>query len=81
MTAQRTTTEILADLEDYRAARSALVKGERVERVARDGRLMQLASLSLDEIEAAIAGLEREYEQASATEAGRPRRRAIGTYF
>ena len=50
MAAQRTTTEILADLADYRAARTALVKGERVEDVWRDGRRMRLSSVTLDEI-------------------------------
>ncbi|MFC4255394.1 hypothetical protein GRI97_08145 [Altererythrobacter xixiisoli] len=74
---QRSTTEIGADLVDYRAARSALVKGERVEDIWEDGARMKLAGLSLADINAAIADLEREYEAASQAEAGRPRRRAI----
>lgn len=78
MTAQRTSAEILTDLTAYRAARSALVKGERVEDVWRDGRRMTLASVSLEDINAAISDLEREYEQAVAVESGKPSRRPIG---
>lgn len=81
MAYQRTTTEILADLTLYRAARTSLVTGERVEDVWRDGRRMRLASLSLTEINEAIASLQFEYQQAAAVEAGGPRRSAIGTYF
>lgn len=78
MAFQRTTTEILADLAAYREARTALVTGERVEDVWRDGRRMRLATLTLGEINKAIADLEREYQTASDVEAGKPRRRAIG---
>jgi hypothetical protein len=75
---QRTTTEIAADLVDYRAAKSALVKGERVTEVWRDGRRMIMASITLPQIEAAIDNLLREYEGATEVEAGRPARRPIG---
>ncbi len=74
---QRTSTEIAAELTEYRAARSALIKGERVEDVWRDGRRMRVADASLSDINSAISDLEREYEQAVAVEAGRPRRRPI----
>lgn len=78
MAFQRTTTEILADLTAYRAARTALIAGERVEDVWRDGRRMRLAGVSLQEINAAIEDLMREYQQAADVEAGKPRRRPIG---
>lgn len=81
MSYQRSTTEILADLTAYRAARTALVTGERVEDVWRDGRRMRLTTMSLQEISQAIAELQVEYQQASSVEAGGPRRSAIGTYF
>lgn len=81
MAYQRTTTEILADLTAYRAARTALVTNERVEDVWRDGRRMRLATLSLSEINQAIADLQVEYQQAASVEAGGARRSAIGTYF
>lgn len=81
MAFQRTTTEILEDLTAYRTARTALVVGERVEDVWRDGRRMRLASMSLSEINQAISDLQFEYSQAAAVEAGGSRRSAIGTYF
>lgn len=81
MAFQRTTTEILADLTSYRAARTALATGERVEDVWRDGRRMRLATMSLSEINQAIADLQVEYQQAASVENGGPRRSAIGTYF
>lgn len=74
---QRSSTDIAADLVAYRAARTALVAGERVTDVWRDGRRMSLAGMSLDEIERAITGLEREYNQAVTVEGGGCRRRAI----
>lgn len=81
MTAHRTTTEILADLTVYRAARTALVAGERVEDVWRDGRRIRMSTITMGEVQSAIKELEREYAAAEAAEAGRPRRRAIGHYF
>jgi hypothetical protein len=78
---QRTSTEIAVDLADYRAARSALVKGERLEDVWRDGRRMRFSRLSLADINSAIADLEREYAAATSTEAGRPARRPINLAY
>ncbi len=78
---QRTTTQIAADLAAYRAARTALVNGERVTEVWRDGRRMIMASITLPQVETAIANLEREYAQAEASEAGRPRRRPINLAY
>lgn len=75
---QRTATEIAADLTAFRAARTALVSGERVEEVSRDGRRVVYAGITLPQVEAAIARLEAEYQQAVNVEAGKPRRRAIG---
>lgn len=74
---QRTSAVISAELTSFRTARAALVAGERVEDVWRDGRRMRLTTMSLTEIDRAIAGLEREYEQAIAVEGGRPRRRPM----
>lgn len=74
---QRSSTDIATDLAAARAARSALIAGERVENVMRDGRRVGYAGVSLKEIEAAIATLEREYEAAVAVEAGSTRRRPI----
>jgi len=81
MAYQRTTTEILADLTAYRAARTAIVAGERVEEVWRNGRRVVYASITLAEVNSAIADLQLEFKQAEAVEAGKPRRAAIGTYF
>ena len=75
---QRTTTEIAADLTAARAARTALISGERVDEFRRGDRGMRYAGLSLDELEKSIASLEREYEAAVNVEAGKPCRRAIG---
>lgn len=77
MTTQRTTTEIAAELTQMRAARTALLNGDRVEDVWRDGRRMRMTRANLSEINAAIADLEREYEQAELVESGRSRRRPI----
>ncbi len=75
---QRTSAEISAELTEFRTARAALVNGERVEDVSRDGRRVRYATMSLTEIDAAILRLEREYEAAVSSEASRPRRRPIG---
>ncbi|MXP24822.1 hypothetical protein GRI39_02015 [Altererythrobacter indicus] len=78
---QRTTTEIAADLADYRAARSALVRGDRVEDISEDGSRVSFSKMSIKDIEASIESLRREYAQAEALEAGRPVRSAIGIYW
>lgn len=78
MTTTRSTTAIAADLATYRTARTALVKGERVRDVWRDGRRLVFSEITLAQIDAAITSLENEYEQAANVEAGRPRRRPIG---
>jgi hypothetical protein len=81
---QRTSTVIAAELAQYRDARAALVKGDRVESVNRDGRGMRLASMNLADINTAIRDLEREYDQAVAVESGdanAPRRTGIGLRY
>lgn len=78
MTIQRTSAEIAADIADYRAARTALIKGERVTEVWREGRRVVYAGVSLKDIDAALADLAREYESAVAVEGGGRRRRPIG---
>lgn len=77
MTTTRSTTDILADLAVYRAARTSLVSGERVRDVWRDGRRLVFSEIALAEVEQAIVNLEREYESAVAVAAGNPRRRPI----
>lgn len=78
---QRSSTDIAAELSEFRAARAALIKGERVESVNRDGRGMRLSSPSLSDVNTAIRELEREYDQAIRVEAGEPVRHAIGTTY
>jgi hypothetical protein len=77
VTIQRTSTEIAAELTSFRAARAALVNGERVVEVWRDGRRVTYGGASLKDIDAAIADLTAEYEAAVAVEAGKTRRRPI----
>lgn len=78
MAFQRTTTEILADLTIARTARTTLLSGEQVTDVWEDGQRIKMSGMTLEQIDASIASLEREYQQAVAVEAGSPRRRGIG---
>lgn len=78
MSVYRSSSEIQTDLAAFRAARAALIKGERLEDVWRDGRRMRFSRLDLTDMNRAIADLERELEAALAGEAGQPRRRPIG---
>jgi hypothetical protein len=78
VTIQRSSTDIAAEIASFRSARAALVNGERVVEVWRDGRRVTYGGASLSEIDAAIKELEREYEQAVNVEAGKSRRRPIG---
>lgn len=73
----RSKAEIEADLVAARAARSALIAGERVREVWRDGRRLIFEGIKLFDVESMIASLEREYEAACNAAAGRPRRRPI----
>lgn len=75
---QRSPADIASDLAAARAARTALIAGERVEEVWRDGRRVIYAGIKLAELDKVIASLEREYEAAVNAAAGRPRRRPIG---
>lgn len=77
----QTADEIRAELAELYAARTALAKGERVDQVERNGRMMRFGRLTLAELNAHIQQREMDLEQATASEAGLPRRRAIGTYF
>lgn len=77
MAVQRTTAEIEAELAEFRTARAALINGERVKDVSRDGRRMAFSEMSLKDIDAAIAALVSEYNTAVAVADGLPRRRAI----
>lgn len=73
----RTAADILAELTEFRAARVALIKGERAQEVSKDGRSVKFTATSMTDLNTAILSLEREYESALAGENGRPRRRPI----
>lgn len=81
MTTLRSSTDIATELADLRTARAALLKGERVDEVWRDGRRVIYAGITLKDIDAAIAADMAEYDQATASESGARTRSAIGTYF
>lgn len=73
----QTAADILADLQQVRAARTALAKGERVKEVWRDGRRLIFGDVTLQGLNDLIKALESDLAQAQAEEAGKPRRRAI----
>jgi hypothetical protein len=77
----QTAAEISAELTLLYAARTALATGTKVAEVWRDGRRITYTETSLNDLNTYIAQREADLEQAQAVEAGRPRRRAIGTYF
>jgi hypothetical protein len=77
----RTVAQVQADLDALYAARLKLVAGERVEEVRRDGRSLTFGKVTLDQIQALVAVLERELEQAQAVENGQARRRPIGVVY
>lgn len=77
----QTAAEISAELSDLYAARATLATGGRIEQVGRDGRLVRYAKMTLTEINTYIQQREVDLEQAQLAEAGKSRRRAIGTYF
>ena len=52
-----------------------------VEQAGRGSRIMRFSKMTLTELDAYIQRRERDLEQAQASEAGTPRRRAIGTWF
>jgi hypothetical protein len=72
---------ITRELSEARAARAALMNGETVQEMWRDGRRIIKKLPSLSEINATILTLERELADATSVAAGRPKRRAIGVYF
>lgn len=73
-----TAADIAADLVVLRAARTKLANGERVEEVWRSGRRLTFGKVSLKDMTALIEQRERDLEAATASEAGKPRRRGIG---
>lgn len=74
----RPIADIEADIADARAARAALVKGERVTEVWRDGRRLTFAGITMPQVNDLLDTLNRELGAAQAEAEGRPRRRAIG---
>lgn len=72
-----TASDIAADLVELRAARRALAKGERVEEVWRSGRRLTFGKVTLQSVTTLIEQRERDLEAATASEAGKPRRRPI----
>jgi len=73
--------DIQEELTDLYAARRYLATGKMPEQIGRGTRFMRFTKMTLTELDAYIQRRERDFEQAQATEAGTPRRRAIGTYF
>jgi hypothetical protein len=73
----RTTTEVQTDIDELITARSAIIKGERINDVSRDGRRIVFQGMTLNDVSKQLAELNRELAQAEAVEAGRPRRRPV----
>jgi len=76
-----TADEIRADIAAVRDQRLALVKGERVKEVWRDGRRLTFSEITLDGIGKVLTALNQELAEALADEDGTPRRRAIGIRY
>jgi hypothetical protein len=76
-----TADEIRADIAAVRDQRLALVKGERVKEVWRDGRRLTFSEITLDGIAKVLAALGEELADAIALEDGSSRRRAIGIRY
>lgn len=72
-----TAADIAAELVLLRAARRKLAIGERIEDVWRSGRRLVYATVSLSDLDKLIAKRENDLACATASEDGRPRRRAI----
>lgn len=77
----RTLEQLQADWEAVYAAKLALLKGERVEEVARDGRRMVMADSKLGDIDGALAAIQREIDMLTAVSTGARRRRALSVSF
>lgn len=73
--------DIRADIEAVRAQRLALVNGERVKEVWRDGRRLTFSEITLDGIAKVLTALNQELAEALADDDGTPRRRAIGIRY
>ena len=77
----QTAAEISTELTALYAARATLASGAKIAEVWRDGRRITYSQVSLSELNNYIASRETDLERAQAVEAGRPKRRAIGTFF
>lgn len=64
-------------LSEAEAARHNIAIGGGVEFVSRDGRAVRYSKQNLAELDAYIATLNKEIEQATQVAAGKPKRRAI----
>ncbi|WP_333837942.1 hypothetical protein [Novosphingobium sp.] len=73
--------EIQSELTDLYAARQQRATGKMVEQAGRGNRFMRFAVMTLTELDAYIQRREEDLAQAQAAENGKPRRRAIGTFF
>lgn len=73
--------DIRADIDAVRAQRLALVNGERVKEVWRDGRRLTFSEITLDGIAKVLTALNQELAEALADDDGTPRRRAIGIRY
>ena len=76
-TGVETAADIAEDLTLLRAARRKLAIGERIEDVWRSGRRLVYASVTLSDLDKLIARRENDLACATASEGGRPRRRAV----
>lgn len=79
--AQTKLDRLQADLEALQSARITLLKGDAVKEVARDGRRLVKFQPSIPDINNAIALLEREIADLTATTNGTRRRRALTLSF
>lgn len=77
----RTASEVQSDIDALVAARTKLVAGERIDEVWRDGRRLTFGKVTLEQLRAQLAELERELAGAQAVESGRPRRRPINLVY
>lgn len=78
----RTVEQAQADWDAVHAAKLALLKGDRVKEVAREGRRMVMADASLEDIDAALASIQREIDAlTAAATTGARRRRALSVSF
>lgn len=68
-------------LTEAEASRHSLALGEQVVEVWKDGRRVTYNQSKIADLDAYIKTLQRDIQEATAVEAGKPRRSAIGFHF